>query len=133
MRQTRLLFLTALFGSFLFSCKQQNPPEEPAPARPAHIDPNPSPAYLTPEESMKTMHLPPGYHLELVASEPQIQEPVAIVWDGNGRLYVAEMRSYMQDINGTGEKYPICRITRMITAIACSTPAEPRRPAMPSR
>ena len=113
MRQTRLLFLTALFGSFLFSCRQQNPPEEPAPARPAHIDPNPSPAYLTPEESMKTMHLPPGYHLELVASEPQIQEPVAIVWDGNGRLYVAEMRSYMQDINGTGEKYPICRITRL--------------------
>ena len=58
------------------------------------------------------MQLPPGYHLELVASEPEIQEPVAIVWDGNGRLYVAEMRSYMQDINGTGEHLPICRITR---------------------
>jgi mono/diheme cytochrome c family protein len=26
-------------------------------------------------------------------------------------MYVAEMRSYMQDINGTGEHYPICRIT----------------------
>jgi len=59
------------------------------------------------------MKLPPGYHLELVASEPEIQEPVAIVWDGNGRLYVAEMRSYMQDINGTGEHLPICRITRL--------------------
>ena len=59
------------------------------------------------------MHLPEGYHLELVASEPIIQEPVAVVWDGNGRMYVAEMRSYMRDINGTGEQLPICRITRL--------------------
>lgn len=62
---------------------------------------------------MKTMHLPPGYHVELVASEPEIQEPVAMVWDGDGRLYVAEMRSYMQDIDGTGERLPVCRITRL--------------------
>ena len=113
MKQPRLLFLSALLCSFLFSCQQKNQPEEPAPPRPSRIDPNPSPAYLTPEESMKTMHLPPGYHLQLVASEPEIQEPVAIVWDGNGRIYVAEMRSYMQDIHGTGEKFPICRITRL--------------------
>ena len=51
--------------------------------------------------------------MQLVASEPIIQEPVAIVWDGNGAMYVAEMRSYMQDINGTGEKLPVCRITRL--------------------
>jgi mono/diheme cytochrome c family protein/glucose/arabinose dehydrogenase len=77
------------------------------------INQNPSSAVLSPEQSMKTMRLPEGYHLELVASEPMIQEPVAIVWDGNGRMYVAEMRSYMQDINGTGEDLPICRITRL--------------------
>ncbi len=106
--------LCAFFLSLVvFSCQQHTQIEEPAPPRPEHIDPNPDPAYRTPEESMKTMHLPPGYHLELVASEPQIQEPVAIVWDGNGRLYVAEFRSYMQDINGTGERLPICRITRL--------------------
>ena len=33
---------------------------------------------LSPADSMKTMVLPPGYHLELVASEPMIQEPVAV-------------------------------------------------------
>lgn len=87
--------------------------ESPAPAKPATIDPNPSSAYLSPEESMQSMKLPAGYHLELVASEPDIQEPVAIVWDGNGRMYVTEMRSYMMDINGTGEQLPICRITRL--------------------
>jgi len=96
----------------LFACKQPLE-DEPPPARPGIIDPNPSAAYLSPGESMKTMQLPPGYHLELVASEPIIQEPVAIVWDPNGRLYVAEMRSYMQDIEGTGERLPVCRITRL--------------------
>lgn len=62
---------------------------------------------------MKTIHVPAGFHLQLVAAEPDIQEPVAIAWDGNGRLYVAEMRSYMQDINGTGEQLPVCRVTRL--------------------
>lgn len=86
--------------------------EKPA-VRPSVINPDPSSSYLSPQESMKTIQLPEGYHLELVASEPVIQEPVAIVWDGNGRMYVAEMRSYMQDINGTGEKFPISRITML--------------------
>ncbi len=38
-----------------------------------------------------------GYHLELVLAEPHIEEPVLAVFDGNGRMYVAEMRTYMQD------------------------------------
>ncbi|MGY4384069.1 mono/diheme cytochrome c family protein/glucose/arabinose dehydrogenase [Pedobacter sp. UYP24] len=74
---------------------------------------NPSPAYLSPQESMKTIHLQKGYHLELVASEPMIHEPVAIAWDGNGRLFVAEMNTYMQDANGTGEGKPVCTIKRL--------------------
>ncbi len=102
--------LALVFFTFFLSCNQQ---EQLPPARPSKIDPNPSAAFLSPEQSMATMKLPPGYHLELVASEPIIQEPVAIVWDGNGRMYVAEMRSYMQDIEGTGERLPTCRITRL--------------------
>ena len=61
-------------------------------------------AILTPEEELETFELAPGYVAELVAAEPQIQEPVLTVWDGNGAMYVAEMRSYMQDENGTGTK-----------------------------
>ncbi|HMH24793.1 MAG TPA: c-type cytochrome [Puia sp.] len=103
-----LLALTlALCGG---ACKDA---AEKQPTRNAITDYNPSPAYLSPSESMKTMQLPEGYHLELVASEPMIEEPVAVVWDGNGRMYVAEMRSYMQDINGTGEHFPICRISML--------------------
>ncbi|MEP7257875.1 MAG: c-type cytochrome [Flavitalea sp.] len=112
---TPSLFRTGIFFIllFCFACQQPaNAPIEKPPVRPA-FNSHPSPAYLSPKESLATMHLPEGYHLQLVASEPVIQEPVAIVWDGNGAMYVAEMRSYMQDINGTGEKLPVCRITRL--------------------
>lgn len=71
----------------------------------------PSPAYLSPGESLQTMYVPEGYRLELVASEPMIKEPVAIAWDGNGRMYVAEMLTYMQDANAIGEQQPVSRIS----------------------
>jgi hypothetical protein len=95
----------------LFACRSRD--AEAPPYRPDTIDMHPISTYLSPQESMNTIHLPEGYHLQLVASEPVIQEPVALTWDGDGRMYVAEMRSYMQDINGTGEHLPICRITRL--------------------
>lgn len=66
--------------------------------------------FLSPEESMKRFYLPEGYKVELVASEPMIDEPVTIAWDGNGRMYVAEMNTYMQDVNGTGTDRPISKI-----------------------
>jgi len=59
---------------------------------------------LTPEEEHSTFQLQPGYVAELVVSEPLVEEPVLTVWDGNGVMYVAEMRSYMQDEKGTGTK-----------------------------
>ncbi|GAB3954875.1 hypothetical protein GCM10028805_41040 [Spirosoma harenae] len=73
-------------------------------------DTNPPIEPLSPEASIKKIQLPPGYHVELVASEPMIQEPVAIAWDGNGRMYVAEMNTYMKDANATGEYAPTSRI-----------------------
>ncbi|MEC7357953.1 MAG: cytochrome C, partial [Verrucomicrobiota bacterium] len=42
---------------------------------------------LAPKEAMQLINLPKGFSLELVASEPQISEPVALTWDGNGRMY----------------------------------------------
>ncbi|MEC5128242.1 discoidin domain-containing protein [Verrucomicrobiales bacterium BCK34] len=58
------------------------------------------------EESVKTFQLPEGYHLELVVGDPVIQEPVVCAFDGNGRMFVAEMRTYMQDADATGEQEP---------------------------
>lgn len=65
----------------------------------------------SPAEEAKTFQLPPGYHLELVLSEPDVVEPVTMAFDGNGRLYVAEMLSYMQDIDGTNELVPTSRVS----------------------
>jgi mono/diheme cytochrome c family protein/glucose/arabinose dehydrogenase len=66
---------------------------------------------LSPEESLKTMYLPKGYKIQLVASEPLINEPVTIVWDGNGKMYVAQMMTYMQDIDAGNEQKPWSRVS----------------------
>jgi putative heme-binding domain-containing protein len=67
---------------------------------------------LSPEESIKTMQIQPGYRLVPVLTEPAIHEPSAIAWDGNGRLYVVEMRTYMQDIDGKNQLTPVSRVSR---------------------
>ena len=65
----------------------------------------------TPAETIASIQLPPGYRLELVLSEPEIKEPVIANFDGNGRMFVAEMRSYMQDIDGKNELDPVSRVS----------------------
>ncbi len=71
----------------------------------------PAPAPLSPEEELKTFKLPPGFRIELVASEPMIESPVAISFDDQGRMFVIEMRSYMRDLEGTTEKDPTSRVS----------------------
>jgi mono/diheme cytochrome c family protein/glucose/arabinose dehydrogenase len=70
----------------------------------------PAPAPLSPEEALKSFKLPPGFRIELVASEPMIEAPVAISFDEQGRMFVVEMRGYMRDMEGTTEKDPLGRI-----------------------
>ena len=70
--------------------------------------------FLSKEESLKSIEVPEGYKLELILSEPEVEEPVMCAWDGNGAMYVVEMRSYMQDADGTGELQPISRITKHV-------------------
>jgi mono/diheme cytochrome c family protein len=65
---------------------------------------------LAPADALKTFRLQPGYRVELVASEPMIQEPVAIDWDTQGRLWAVEMPGFMADIKGSNEYDPIGRV-----------------------
>jgi mono/diheme cytochrome c family protein/glucose/arabinose dehydrogenase len=71
-----------------------------------HIDFIPPAPVLSPEEELKTFKLPPGFHMELVASEPMVEEPVAITFDPDGRMYVVNMRGYMTNLNDDGELAP---------------------------
>jgi mono/diheme cytochrome c family protein len=66
---------------------------------------------LTPAEQAARFILPPGYRMELVLAEPEIVNPTAIAFDGNGRLYVNEMRSYMLDADGSRQLEPVSRIS----------------------
>lgn len=74
--------------------------------------PEPPPApVLPPEKAIGRIEVPLGFHVELAASEPMIEDPVAISFDPDGRLYVVEMRSFMLDIDRSGEGDPISRIS----------------------
>ena len=77
---------------------------------PHTVSQNPSIQPLSPEESLKTFRLPKGFRLELVASEPMISEPVAITWDGNGRMFVAQHETYMQTVDAAGQNESRSRI-----------------------
>ena len=74
--------------------------------------PVPDLSMRSPQEELAATQLQPGYHLELVASDPDLISPVLCTWDGDGRMYVAEMRSYMLDINGSDEHQSNSRVSR---------------------
>jgi len=73
--------------------------------------PKPPVLTLSPEEELKHLILPPGFRLELVLSEPDIVSPAAMAFDGNGRLYIAEMRTFMRDADGTRQHEPLSRVS----------------------
>jgi putative membrane-bound dehydrogenase-like protein len=47
-----------------------------------------------PANALKTFQVRPGFHIELVAAEPMVVDPIAMSFDENGRLFVIEMRDY---------------------------------------
>ena len=55
----------------------------------------------TPEEERKGFHLPPGFEIELVASEPDIGKPLNMAFDARGRLWVTESIEYPFAAEGT--------------------------------
>ena len=70
---------------------------------------DPAPKYqlpLAPEDSKKMIQVPPGFHLEIFASEPDIINPIAMNWDEKGRLWVIETVDYpntVRDDKGLGD------------------------------
>jgi len=49
---------------------------------------------LTPEQERASFHLPPGFEIQLVASEPGLRKPMNMQWDALGRLWITESREY---------------------------------------
>ena len=57
----------------------------------------------SPADAMKTMSLPAGFLVSLVAAEPKVVQPIAMCFDERGRLWVVEGLSYPKKRpDGTG-------------------------------
>src|SRR5258708_36615868 len=81
----RLLIWTFAFlgGSLLAQQPPQLPQKGSGPGKP-----------LDAKEAQKLFKLDDGLRIELVACEPQIESPIAMAFDPDGRLWVVEMRDY---------------------------------------
>lgn len=99
------LFITLIWLSY-FVC-QTTIADEHQPTLTQKVQP------LSPEQSLQTMVLQDNYIMEIVAAEPVIEEPATMAFDGDGRIYVAEMLTYMLDADGTGTFNSISRIKRL--------------------
>ena len=71
---------------------------------------------LSPQEALKRITVPPGFHVELFAGEPDVLQPIAFDFDDRGRVWVVESFSYpefkpenkdrvtiLSDANGDGK------------------------------
>jgi len=77
----------------------------------ADLSPKPPVLPVAPEEEVKRFWLPPGYRLTPVLSEPVIEDPAQIAFDGNGRMFVVELRGYYQRPDGIDLIPPVGRIS----------------------
>lgn len=59
-------------------------------------------APLAPNDALKTIHVKPGFKVELVAAEPLVVDPIAFDWGPDGRLWVVEMRDYPNGLDWHG-------------------------------
>ncbi len=64
-------------------------------------DQPPGPA-LSPAEAIAKMTVPEGFKVELVASEPDIVNPVAMTFDERGRIWITESLEYPRSSPGVG-------------------------------
>ena len=77
---------------------------------PAVVAEDPGAPALTAEESMKTIVVPPGYRVELVAKEPMVVDPILAEFDADGRMWVLEMPGFAHDPSMQDSREPICRV-----------------------
>src|SRR5436190_12735615 len=54
----------------------------------------PDSSWRTPEAERTALHVPPGFEVQLVAAEPDIDKPMNLAFDARGRLWVTHSREY---------------------------------------
>ena len=56
----------------------------------------------SPHEAASKMTVPDGFHVDVVASEPQIVNPIAMTFDDRGRIWITESVEYPRKAAGPG-------------------------------
>lgn len=64
--------------------------------QPINTEPLSEQDWLSPEKASKAIRLPPGFRAVPFAAEPDVQNPIAMAWDGRGRLWIAENYTYAE-------------------------------------
>ncbi|MDQ3845050.1 MAG: dehydrogenase, partial [Bacteroidota bacterium] len=90
MKSFLIVFILSLLIGLGIFCQRSSQKEQPT-----H-------AILSPQEAIKDFHIESGFEVQLVASEPLIEDPVALTFDGDGNMWVIEMRGYMHNTEGGG-------------------------------
>jgi putative heme-binding domain-containing protein len=87
MRIVRILALIFTISPWLFPTLARG--QQPAPVESvSSFEPR------TPAEEQKALHAPPGFEIQLVASEPEINKPLNLSFDDRGRLWVTSTVEY---------------------------------------
>ena len=63
---------------------------------PFNTEPNSDATRMSAKEAALQMELPTGFQATVFASEPDVQNPIAMAWDPRGRLWVAENYTYAE-------------------------------------
>jgi len=63
---------------------------------PYNSEPESAGAPMPPAEAAAGFQMPPGFQVQLFAAEPAVQNPIAMAWDGRGRLWIAENYTYAE-------------------------------------
>ena len=87
---------SAAFVAALFLATAGRAADQPA-ADPDYSRDLPRIPQTAPADAPATMRIRPGFALDLAVAEPLLASPVAIAWDEDARLFVAEMRGYSED------------------------------------
>jgi len=91
------LFTLGILG-FVLTCHAVVAQEDFVPRR---QDKPPGPP-LSPQDAIAKMTVPDGFSVELVAGEPDIQNPVAMTFDERGRIWITESFEYPRFEAGPG-------------------------------
>jgi len=93
MKVREFLLLTALVLLAPWIEAQEKPPH--------NQDKPPGPA-LSPQEAIQKMKVPEGFTVEVVASEPDLVNPIGMTFDERGRIWVTESLEYPRSEPGKG-------------------------------